>query len=338
MPESKIKSYQFGDFVLEVENCRLLKADTPVSLTHKSFEVLLFLLENRGKILKKEELLDHLWEGNYVEEANLTQHIYMLRKVLKQTEASEVFIETIPKNGYRFAAEVRESLETPDFFQSRENFYKNNGGTSQNGAHELKSGDTDFDKNFQTVRSGEFKRYREKRGAPGKNAENYLRKKILFAGGFLFAAVFILSAVYVSYFLPNSRAAAPRTVAVLPFEQIGRERDEKLGIGIADILIARLANIEELTVRPTSSVLRFAEGDKSDLFEIGDELDARFVIAGTIQKEENLVRVTAQFYSVEDKRQIWILKFDEPATDVFSLQDKISEKIARKLLADSWTN
>jgi DNA-binding winged helix-turn-helix (wHTH) protein len=111
MSENKVQSYLFGDYQLQIENCQLLKEDNPVSLTQKSFEVLLYLVENRGRILKKEELLDNLWEGNYVEEANLTQHIYMLRKALKQNGGKDKYIETIPKNGYRFVAEVEEQIK-----------------------------------------------------------------------------------------------------------------------------------------------------------------------------------------------------------------------------------
>ncbi len=108
MSENNINCYEFDEYRLDVTNFQLLENGEPISLTQKSFELLHFLVENRGRIIKKEELLDSLWEGNYVEEANLTQHIYMLRKALKQQDRKKVFIETIPKNGYRFLADVRE--------------------------------------------------------------------------------------------------------------------------------------------------------------------------------------------------------------------------------------
>ncbi len=104
----KVACYQFGDCQLDVANCQLVRSGSPVSLTQKSFELLEFLILNRGRILRKEEFLETLWEGNYVEEANLTQHIYMLRKALNQNRDGEIYIETIPKNGYRFVADVEE--------------------------------------------------------------------------------------------------------------------------------------------------------------------------------------------------------------------------------------
>src|SRR5688572_15892339 len=106
MPEEKVIFYDFGDFRLDVVNCRLLKNGIPVQITHKSFEILQKLIEKRDRMLKKEELLSTIWEDCYVEEATLTQHIYMLRKVLQ--ENGKIYIETIPKNGYRFIANVEE--------------------------------------------------------------------------------------------------------------------------------------------------------------------------------------------------------------------------------------
>lgn len=104
----KIHCFEFGEYRLDITNNQLLKNNIPVSITQKGFEILLFLIENKGLVLKKEELLDALWEGNFVEESTLTQHIYMLRKALKEKEVEAGYIETIPKIGYRFVGEVEE--------------------------------------------------------------------------------------------------------------------------------------------------------------------------------------------------------------------------------------
>src|SRR5688500_16437007 len=106
MSEEKVIFYDFGDFRLDVVNCRLLKNGAPVQITQKSFEILQELIVKRERMLKKEELLRKVWADCYVEEATLTQHIYMLRKILQQN--GRIYIETVPKNGYRFIADVRE--------------------------------------------------------------------------------------------------------------------------------------------------------------------------------------------------------------------------------------
>lgn len=94
--------YEFFEFRLYIEKQQLLKNGQPVQLTHKAFQVLLLLVQNSGQITKKEDIFNQLWADSFVEEANLTQHIYVLRKVLGETPAGQSYIETVPKQGYRF--------------------------------------------------------------------------------------------------------------------------------------------------------------------------------------------------------------------------------------------
>jgi len=100
--------YEFGKFRLFPEEYLLIRDGKPVYLKPKVFETLLVLVENRGRILDKETLMQRLWQDTFVEEANLTVNISQLRKALGQTESSERFIDTIPRRGYRFAADVQE--------------------------------------------------------------------------------------------------------------------------------------------------------------------------------------------------------------------------------------
>src|SRR5208283_5434860 len=86
----------------------LLRGQTPVRLSPKAFDALVFMVENRGHLLEKDELLRKVWPDTFVEESNLAQHISILRKVLQEGDDGPRFIETVPKSGYRFIAEVRE--------------------------------------------------------------------------------------------------------------------------------------------------------------------------------------------------------------------------------------
>ena len=81
-------------------------------LAPKAFELLLFLVQNQGRLLSKEQIMETLWPGSFVEEANLTVSISVLRKVLGEKEGNLRYIETIPKKGYRFIASVREVQRT----------------------------------------------------------------------------------------------------------------------------------------------------------------------------------------------------------------------------------
>ena len=107
--------YEFGPFRLDVENHLLLRKGEVVPLPPKAFDLLLVLVEESGRVLPKDELMSRVWPDSYVEETNLAQHISALRKVLGEREQGGQYIETVPKRGYRFVAQVREwQDEGPD--------------------------------------------------------------------------------------------------------------------------------------------------------------------------------------------------------------------------------
>lgn len=94
--------YQFGPFRLHIPNLLLFRADEPVRLTPKALQTLLVLIRNQGKVVHKDQLLEEVWQGTFVEEGILSRNIYDLRKVLGDVVRPNAYIETIPKRGYRF--------------------------------------------------------------------------------------------------------------------------------------------------------------------------------------------------------------------------------------------
>ncbi|REJ78796.1 MAG: hypothetical protein DWQ47_04965 [Acidobacteria bacterium] len=317
MSENNVQHYDFGDFRLDLVNYRLLESGDPVPLTQKSFELLQYLIENRGRVLKKDELLETLWEGNFVEEANLTQHVYMLRKALKQKSGDLVFIETIPKTGYRFVAPVQTIVGEES--QQDENL------SGQESQHITLPDDFPHFTNGSNLA--------EPQPVP---AVQVPRRKPTFGivpavGSVIAIAGLLAGVIYFSGFWSGTPSGESGSIAVLPFKQISGEKDEKLGLGIADVIIAKLANIENIAVRPTTSIIRYANEDSSDLFEVGKSLKVDYVIEGSIQREHGKVRVTTQLYSVAEKKQLWTETFDEEYSDIFALQDAISERIAQKV-------
>ena len=100
--------YEFGEFRLDLRTRRLLRGNEIVSLTPKEFELLLFLVENAGRVVEKEELLEKLWADTFVEEGTLTRYVSWLRKKLADNSGgtNDRFIETLPKRGYRFLPAV----------------------------------------------------------------------------------------------------------------------------------------------------------------------------------------------------------------------------------------
>jgi Tol biopolymer transport system component/DNA-binding winged helix-turn-helix (wHTH) protein len=109
--------YEFGPFRIDTANRLLLCNGEPVAVKAKAVETLLLLVQRNGEVVEKDELMKQLWPDSFVEEANLTQTIYMLRKALGEGR----YIETIPRRGYRFVAEVRDWEDTSgDVFMIRE--------------------------------------------------------------------------------------------------------------------------------------------------------------------------------------------------------------------------
>ncbi len=103
--------YAFGIFRIDVTERVLFKEKAVVPLTPKVFDTLLFLVENGGHMLGKEELLEKVWPDSFVEENNLAQNISTLRKALSEGVDGAKYIETVPKRGYRFVADVTEKIE-----------------------------------------------------------------------------------------------------------------------------------------------------------------------------------------------------------------------------------
>src|SRR5262249_57467479 len=102
MRESSHLIYEFGAFQLEPDERRLKRDGKQVSLTPKAFDTLVMLVERAGHLVEKEELISALWPDSFVEEANVAQHVWTIRKTLGEADNGGPFIETVPKKGFRF--------------------------------------------------------------------------------------------------------------------------------------------------------------------------------------------------------------------------------------------
>ncbi|HEY9502349.1 MAG TPA: transcriptional regulator, partial [Pyrinomonadaceae bacterium] len=105
--------HRFSDFTIDIEQKVLLRGGKAIPMAPKVFETLLALVENHGRIVLKEELMKRLWPDTFVEESNLTFNIQQLRKSLGDNAREPFYIETIPRRGYRFIAEVQPLATIP---------------------------------------------------------------------------------------------------------------------------------------------------------------------------------------------------------------------------------
>jgi len=139
-------------------------------------------------------------------------------------------------------------------------------------------------------------------------------------------------AVFDSYLAAKSKPAESklRSMAVLPFSQLGAgESDGYLELGMADVLITRLSNLSQIVVRPTDTVLKYAAHGED--LAAGRELGVDLLLTGRMQRAGDRIRVTVQLVSVTDGRPVWAEQFDEKFTDLFTVEDSISQKVVKAL-------
>lgn len=144
-------------------------------------------------------------------------------------------------------------------------------------------------------------------------------------------AIIVLAFALYMFAVRRGPVAQFRTLAVLPFKPLSaNDRDESLELGMADTLIARLSSVREIVVKPVTAVRKYGGLDQ-DAVAAGRELAVEAVLDGSLQRAGERVRVSVRLLSVADGRQLWAGKFDEAFTDIFAVQDAISERVAASL-------
>lgn len=302
--------YEFGEFRLDTEKHRLLRDGEIVPVTPKAVETLTVLIQRRGQLVERDELLNSVWRDVAVEDGNLTVTISMLRKALGEDSNGRKFIETVPRLGYKFVADVREVVEEVPALV----FEKRTQARLVIDEEISLSGRTSplLSRLIPTARRAEF----------------------------LAAAAVVVVVVAIGAFPyfqtsksgPASAGAANiRSIAVLPFKTINSGNENiRQGLGMADILITRLSNIKAINVRPTSAVMSF-ENVNEDSISIAKKLRVDAVLEGTIYRSGGKVRVTGRLIKVGDQTVIWSGQFERLQHDEIQLQNEIALQLVDAL-------
>ncbi|HJU91416.1 MAG TPA: tetratricopeptide repeat protein [Pyrinomonadaceae bacterium] len=307
--------YEFGEFRLDATRQRLTRNGEVIPLPPKAFDTLLVLAQNPRKLLEREALMQAVWADTFVEDANLTVAISNLRKALGQNGEQANYIETIPRVGYRFVADVStvEDRTLPLVIEKHT--------VSQTVIEE------DYD-----AEDEEALRVKT-RELPATSATGLaLNRRHIVA----FGSVVLLAAVSVLIYLqlrnrPNLPASTSqvKSMAVLPFKTLdSRAEDQYLGLGLADALIMQLGSMREVSIRPLSAVRKY-DGIEQDPLAVGRALNVDAVLEGTVQHHEDQLRVTMRLLRVGDGVLLWSGTFDEKFTDIFTIQDSISQSVAQ---------
>lgn len=324
MSEQKRQIYEFDNFRLDVPNRELRRDGTAVALPAKALDMLVVLIENGGRLIEKDELFNRVWPDQVVEESNLTVQVSAIRKALGERKENPHYIATVPGHGYRFIGclthldEEEETTVIERHSISRLTVESENGAPHKNSFASVSL----IDQTPGVV-------------APRDQIKSLGRRRALTWRSALLAglalSVLLLAVVFVLKQLKSpveTASAAPiKSIAVLPFKPLdASNRDQSLELGMADALITRLSGLKEIVVRPTSAVRKYS-GLEQDAIAAGREQRVDAVLDGSLQRSGDRVRVTVRFVRVTDGQVLWTQSFDENFIDIFTVQDRLSEKV-----------
>ena len=323
--------YEFEDFRLDFTEKTLKGGSGVIPLTPKVFETLLIFLENPGRLIEKDELMQKLWQDRFVEESNLTFNIKMLRKALGDVAAKPRFIETVQRRGYRFIADVRR-IEVKE--KGRKGEGENNGlasvsfspvlpvSSSQKGAVVALA---DWRHEVDTNEPEELDEHIAKLELVPAKPVIKSRPKYLA----LVTAGLILGAIGLGYYVFNAASGeAIDSVAVLPFvNTTGDTNTEYLSDGISDSIINSLSRLPNLKVNSLNSVMRY-KGKEVDAQTIGRELNVRAVLMGKLTQQGDNVSISVELVDVGDNRRLWGEQYNRKRSDILVVQGEIARQIS----------
>jgi DNA-binding winged helix-turn-helix (wHTH) protein/TolB-like protein/Tfp pilus assembly protein PilF len=341
----KKKYFRFADFRLYPTEHLLLRDGTALPLAPKAFDILVYLVENSGHLVKRDTLMEAIWPDSFVEETNITVNISLLRKTLGSMADGQPYIETVPRKGYRFNASVVEledsdqpaSAEAPPGLQGEE--LPAAPGLALSKPEASLAPATQLHPPEAAGQGSARERTASSAGvlepvipaAPPFGWKVSATRVLLMTG----ATVAVVLALFFFWShlrtKPDTVSASERSIAILPFRPLETtSQDDYLGLGMTDALITRLSNLHKIIVRPVSAVRKYATAD--DPLAAGRQLAVQSVLEGSIQRAGDRIRVSVRLLRVSDGELLWGAPFDEKFTDMFSVEDSISQKVATALL------
>ena len=305
MPEAN-HLFAFGPFQIDAAERRLTRDGTPVPLTPKAFDLLLVLVEQSGHLVTKDALMQRVWPDVVVEEANLAVHISAVRRTLGDRNGDGQYIETVPKQGYRFRGPVSKvvaptgavpAIEVPPAVVSPA---------------------------LPPIEAL----------PPASPSTRFWRRprRFGFVALTVAAAVVALVAYKASAWRPGTRdRPSVRSLAVLPLKNLSSDPEQEyFSDGMTDELITELARISQLRVISHSSVGRYKDSLRP-LPEIARELGVDAVVEGSVSRSGDRVRITAQLIDGRTDIHLWADMYEDDVRDVLALQDRVAARIASQI-------
>ena len=312
---TNLTSYQFGPFVLDTLQHALLKDGEPIALTPKTYDTLLLLVQNHGRMMSKDELMKTLWPDSFVEEANVTQQVSVIRKALGESSNDPHYIQTIPARGYRFVAEVQiftEEKPRADLSAPAEPRSAEVTQTPENARENQISTPLDS----------------------GKKDQGTFQRTILIVAIAAVLSLAVLGIARSFYRRPpaiSQPQVPPRSLAILPLHNLRQTpNDDFLGFSLADAVITKLDYISSLTVRPSSAVEKY-RNQVIDIQRVGSELNVDTLLTGSYIRDHDNLRINYQLIDVKTDQLLGKGSIDLKYDDLLRVQDNVAQKIVQEL-------
>jgi TolB-like protein/DNA-binding winged helix-turn-helix (wHTH) protein len=293
-----LEFYEFGPFRLDPKERKLTRGNEIVALTPKAFDTLHLLVRNSGHLLEKDELIRQLWPDSFVEEGNLSNNIFVLRKALGEDPQ---YIETVPKRGYRFVGAVRRASNA----------------------------------NTQPLIDASSVQSSYPMHAPSSDAR--LRARIRRVGttlGAISVALLAMAAIWrAAHRSDTASQSGPqiRSLAVLPLTNLSSDPEQDyFSDGLTEALTNDLGKLSALRVISRTSTMQY-KSTKKAVPEIARDLNVDAVIEGTVLRSGNHVRMTVNLIQAHPEKHLWAESYEAEAGDIMNVQAAVALSVAREI-------
>jgi TolB-like protein/DNA-binding winged helix-turn-helix (wHTH) protein/Flp pilus assembly protein TadD len=323
----------FGEgYELDLRPRRLRRGNHVLKLERIPLEILVLLLERRGELVSRDEIVARVW-GNDVffdTDNSIRGAIRKVRHALRDDPETPQFIQTVTGRGYRFIAPViypeerlRAELPIPQ------------PSTVSTGAQSLVSEPDSWLRGHRLRLVNQ--EHEESSDAESARGQGDRRARTwLFIGLASLAVMCVLSFAFWAWRRAPSRPTAPQrktVLAVLPFDNSSRDPDQDFfSDGLTEEMITQVGklNRDQLAVVARSSVAKY-KGSTLDAKEIGKELNADYLLQGSVRRWEDHVRITVQLIQARDQTDVWTESYERELKDVLAVQDSVVRNIASQI-------
>jgi DNA-binding winged helix-turn-helix (wHTH) protein/tetratricopeptide (TPR) repeat protein/TolB-like protein len=310
--------FEFGPYRLDPAERVLSRDDEPISLPPKLFDTLCVLVERSGHLVEKDEMLKLVWPDAFVEEGSLTRAVSRLRQVLGPHDRDVSYIETVPKIGYRFVANVRTVREVAtDLILEEHVGSRISIEDSAASAALLRTFAAATEVSAMPVPASAALEVAEPRRRAG-------RRSVLWraAGALSLVLALVVVSRWTGRRSRTEGSPVTHSVAVLPFRLIGPSLSNgEAGLEVADELSSRLGSLSRVMVRPS---LAASIDPRRDPLRAGRELKADWVLDGTIREEPHRDLYSVKLLDAKDGRRIWSKDFVAPPRDSLTAANTIA--------------